>query len=73
MDRGAAAEVAVARRKVKQAQDALRKAGQRLAAAERVDVFGEHTCTGPDDVEAVARLIRLALSDHDRVEVVVLT
>lgn len=72
MDPGVAAEVAVARRRVKQAQDACRKASQRLAAAE-VDVFGQHTCTGPADVAAVVRLVRLALSEHRQVEVVVLT
>lgn len=69
----AAAELAVARQRVKQAQDACRKATQRLAAASNgTDVYGQRTCTTRQDAEAVARLVSLALAEHDRVEVVLL-
>lgn len=69
----AAAEVAVARQKAKQAQDACRKAAQRLSQAASVDVYGQRTCADTTDVDAVLALVRIAMSEHDQIEVVVLT
>ena len=67
------AEVAAARQKVKQALDACRKASQRLAAAaEGPDVYAQRRCVTDQDVQAAAALIRLALSEHAQVDVVVL-
>lgn len=68
----ASAEIAVARQKIKQALDSCRRASQRLAQAQAVDVIGQHTCTTDRDVDAAVALIRLALSEHDQVDVVVL-
>jgi hypothetical protein len=68
-----AAELAVARQKVKQAQDACRKAAQRLAHAEGGhNVYGTLTCADARDADRARALIALACSEHDRVEVVVL-
>ena len=70
----AAAEVAVARQKVKQAQDACRKASQRLAAARDLDVYTHLTCRTPDDITEVASVLALALSEHPHgVDVVLIT
>jgi hypothetical protein len=66
------AEVAAARRKVKQALDACRTASQRLAQAQTIDVYGQRSCHGEHDITAAAELIRLALTEHDHVDVVVL-
>lgn len=68
----AAAQTAVARQRIKQALDACRKAAQRLAAAQTVDVYAHRACTSDRDVDAAAAVIRLALSEHDQVDVVVL-
>lgn len=73
MNAGEAAQIACARRKVKQAQDACRKAAQRLAAAEQADVYGHVTCMNATDVQTLVEIVRLALSEHPQVEVVVLT
>lgn len=67
-----AAETAVARQKVKQALQACRTAAQRLAQAQDLDVIGQRTCATDHDIDAAAAVIRLALSEHDQVDVVVL-
>jgi hypothetical protein len=66
------AEVAAARRKVKQALDACRTASQRLAQAQTIDVYGQRSCQSEHDITAATELIRLALCEHDQVDVVVL-
>lgn len=66
------AELAVARKKVKQALDACRKASQRLAQAHDIDVIGQRTCTTSEDVDAAVSVIRLALAEHHQVDIVVL-
>lgn len=70
--RAAAAELAAALQKVKQAQDACRKAAQRLAASQTADVYAQRSCITDRDVDATAAVIRLALSEHAQVDVVVL-
>lgn len=69
----AAAEAVVARQKVKQALAACRKATQRLSQAVDVDVYGQQTCAAGRDLDALTELVSLALSEHDQVDVVVLT
>ncbi len=69
----APAETAVARQKVKQAQDLCRKASQRLAQADSIDVYAQRTCTGAQDVDAVLALVQLALTEHRHIDVVILT
>jgi len=66
------AEVAAAQRKVNQAAGLLRKASQRLAEAQDLDVYGSRFVASPQDAAAARELIALALSEHGRVEVVVL-
>ena len=68
-----AAENAVARQKIKQAQSLLRTAGQRLSQADSVDVYAQRTCRDAHDVAAVGELIQLALTEHDQIDVVLLT
>jgi RNase P protein component len=67
-----AAEIAVARTRVKQALAACRTAAQRLAQAQDIDVIGQRTCNTPQDVDAVTAVLRLALTEHGQVDVVVL-
>lgn len=70
----AAAEVAVARQKVKQAQDACRKASQRLAAARDLDIYTQLTCRTPDDIDRAVSVLALAVSEHPHgVDVVLIT
>lgn len=72
-DRAAAAgQTAVAQQNIKQALAACRKAAQRLAASQTADVYAQRTCATSDDVDATAAVIRLALSEHAQVDVVVL-
>jgi hypothetical protein len=70
------AEVAVARRRIGQARDACRTAQQRLAALaasqDGPDVFAVRTCATPEDAEAVAALVRAAIAERGRAEVVVM-
>lgn len=68
----ATAQIAVARQRIKQALDACRKAAGRLAQAHSIDVYAQRTCTASQDVDATTAVIRLALSEHDQVDVVVL-
>jgi hypothetical protein len=66
-------ELAVAGRQIGQARDALRKASRRIAAAQDgVDVYAARTCTTPRDADEAAAVLRLALAEHGRVDVVVL-
>lgn len=68
-----AAALAVAGQRVKQAQAACRTAAQRLAQAQDgADVYAQRTCSTPRDLAEVAALAELALSEHGRVDVVVL-
>lgn len=67
------AELAVAGRQIRQARDALRKASQRLAAAQDgVDVYAARTVTTRQDADELAAVVGLALAEHGRVDVVVL-
>jgi hypothetical protein len=70
------AEVAVARRRVNQARDACRTAAQRLASAaaaqDGADVFAVKAVECPGDADAVLALVRAALAERGRVDVVVL-
>lgn len=70
------AEVAVARKRIGQARDACRTAQQRLAALaasqDGPDVFAARTCTSPQDAEAVAALVRAAVAERGRADVVVM-
>jgi hypothetical protein len=71
----AAAEIATAAARVKRAQDACRTAGRHLAQAQAGSTgepYAVRTCTTPQDVDAIAGLVGLALVDHERVDVVVL-
>lgn len=68
-----AASLAVAGARVKQAQDACRKAAQRLAQAQDgADVYAQRTCSTARDLAEVAEVAALALAEHGRVDVVVL-
>lgn len=68
-----AASLAVAGQRARQAQDACRKATQRIAQAQNgTDVYAQRTCSTPRDVAEVLALAELALSEHGRVDVVVL-
>ena len=73
MDPRAAALSAYARQKTKQAQDACRKATRALAAAEDADVYTVRSCETDREVDEAAAVARLALAEHDRIAVVVLT
>lgn len=73
LDAAATAQIAAARRAVKNALNQCRKASQRLAAAGNLDVYGQHTITRPQDLDGAVALIRLAHTEHPTVEVVVLT
>lgn len=66
------AEVAAAQRKVNQAAGLLRKASQRLAEAQDLDVYGSRFVATKQDAAAAGELVALALSEHPHVEVVVL-
>lgn len=67
------AALVFAARRVKQARDACRTAARRIAEAQRdADVYASRTCATPRDVQEVAALAALAVSEHGRVEVVVL-
>jgi NAD(P)-dependent dehydrogenase (short-subunit alcohol dehydrogenase family) len=70
------AEIAVAKRRISQARDACRTAQQRLAALaasqDGPDVFAVKTCVTPQDAEAVAALVRAAMAENGRAEVVVM-
>lgn len=69
----AAAELAVAGRLAKQAQDACRRASARLAAAQDGgDVYAQRRCTTRQDVDEFAAVLRLAVADHGTVDVVAL-
>lgn len=67
-----AAEIAVARTKVKQALAACRTAAQRLAQAQDLDVHASLTCASGRDADRARALVELALTEHDQVEIVVL-
>lgn len=70
------AELAVARRRVSQARDACRTAQQRLAALAAAqdgpDVYAVRTCTTLEDAEAAAALVRAAVAEKGRADVVVM-
>lgn len=70
------AEVAVARRRVNQARDACRTAAQRLASAaaaqDGADVFAVKAVESPEDADAALALVRAALAERGRADVVVL-
>jgi hypothetical protein len=70
------AEVAIARRRVSQARDACRTAQQRLAALAATqdgpDVFAVQTCTSSEDAATVEALVRAAVAERGRAEVVVM-
>jgi hypothetical protein len=69
-----AAALAVARRSVKRAANAIRTATHHLAAAGDVDIYAETTCRTPDDLQRTVRLIELAMSEHPHgVDVVLVT
>lgn len=70
------AEITVAKRRISQARDACRTAQQRLAALaasqDGPDVFAVRTCATSQDAEAVAKLVRAAIAENGRAEVVVM-
>jgi hypothetical protein len=57
------AEVAAAQRKVNQAAGLLRKASQRLAEAQDLDVYGSRFVATKQDAAAAGELVALALSE----------
>lgn len=69
----AQAELAAAAARVKRAQDSCRTAARHLAQAQNGGgTYAIRTCATSRDVDEIAALARLALGEHDRVDVVVL-
>lgn len=68
-----AAAIAAAAARVKRAQESCRTAARHLAQAQNGGgTYAIRTCATSRDVDEIAALARLALAEHDRVDVVVL-